>query len=856
MAGIKNIKITRKLYRFEVKRRYQLVKHYTTRQRSSADEIKDKLRSILSPQKEKTKGTASQSSMQQEKPAKTSSGLNIPLVIGAFILALLLLIGGFMFLLPTGVIQPQHIQITEKATIKNAVLTSEVLTSGDRGSTTHVGAVTIQMNTSGLSEYNITLLTYPQVLPNEVFVLNSEKKESSSYDDFITALRAALNKRNVILNEIDIKQIETLPKEAMIIIPSGVMPQEMLGVNSNIDMMQLMDKGVVIVYLGQSFKTMLKGKLAVNTPQEVLNSVPVYFDESAALVSNDNFSLSTPLYSASGKQNLQSSIVYGSVSVLTYKNGALVICPQTLDGGWKNNGTLAAQDVARIVFETPWSAADGEGKYYDFTDAKNISKTETFFTEPFSGNDRTLKIFFSGTSLVTGKTIEDYKIVYLRKKTNGDMYTIGGYEVVPTNITAKDITIYADLKESKAAIPSMFLTITDNSGREIKRESKGNMNVQAGTTIRMPVYLDSGEYIISLMDDESKLYAQSYLDVNSIEVEQVWTNSQKASEYSFQFTMGGKQTQVSELIVEVDNGAFGTYKFYDVSTVTIDVGSYTGGDQLPYGNHTFKFKVGTWEGTYQFYRASAQFPIEIVGVSIVAILIIGVGILFARKESISYLIDIPDFPAISRTKVPLPSETVLGIFEKVNNTYKWEYTPLTVTEIKNGFKEIFYRGKSVFISDYNSEYLMVELQKKKMVKECMGYYAPANWEEKAGRSATYLAMLRRLRDICVNSAVPFTSLAESKVADSEVTVVGQQMFIHFYDKKTEPQNIIKQALASLNKGITVLLFQDEEDKRGFETLLHSTDPASLIIKMETEGSSVQLQTFEELEKMLQDLKNI
>ena len=189
MAGIKNIKITRKLYRFEVKRRYQLVKHYTTRQRSSADEIKDKLRSILSPQKEKTKGTASQSSMQQEKPAKTSSGLNIPLVIGAFILALLLLIGGFMFLLPTGVIQPQHIQITEKATIKNAVLTSEVLTSGDRGSTTHVGAVTIQMNTSGLSEYNITLLTYPQVLPNEVFVLNSEKKESSSYDDFITALR-------------------------------------------------------------------------------------------------------------------------------------------------------------------------------------------------------------------------------------------------------------------------------------------------------------------------------------------------------------------------------------------------------------------------------------------------------------------------------------------------------------------------------------------------------------------------------------------------------------------------------------------------------------------------------------------
>jgi hypothetical protein len=218
-------------------------------------------------------------------------------------------------------------------------------------------------------------------------------------------------------------------------------------------------------------------------------------------------------------------------------------------------------------------------------------------------------------------------------------------------------------------------------------------------------------------------------------------------------------------------------------------------------------------------------------------------------------LDIPDFPPVSRTKVPLATESVLALFEKVNENYRWEYTPLTVSEVKNGFGDLYHKGISIYITDYNAEFLLNELKRKNKLGEFMEYYGLLSWEKKSGRTIRYLGMLRKLRDICINNAIPFTSLDESKICDSEITVVGQQMYLHFYGKDRE-KNIVKTSLQTLEKGITIVIFKDNSEKRDFNNLLNSPTNSSLLMKVEVENSSVLLLTYPELEHMIQEFKGI
>ena len=222
----------------------------------------------------------------------------------------------------------------------------------------------------------------------------------------------------------------------------------------------------------------------------------------------------------------------------------------------------------------------------------------------------------------------------------------------------------------------------------------------------------------------------------------------------------------------------------------------------------------------------------------------------------------PDpFPPVVRRKIPLSSDTILSIFGRVNESYRWKNTPLTLTEVKNGFKEIYFEGKPIYITDYNAEYLLDTMIGKGKILQSLGYYGPLSWEKQTGKTMTYLAMMRKLRDICVNNAIPFTQLGESKDADSEITVVGQQMFLHFFERSSELDDaslakLVRKVLSTIDKGITIVLFKNDLKKRNFITLLDSPSRAQLLLKLEVENRSVLLLTMDELENMIKELKNV
>ncbi len=844
MVDIGAVRIRKGIYRFEARKRYQYVMRFRTIQRSGLDQLKDSLRKMLAP-----KQPAQAAAKAGAAPEAAAGGFNFMPVIAAVVVALLLVVVGFMILIPKMQAGSLVVEPVELASLSNSLLSSDVLTAGTRGSDDHVAMLFIDYNTTGIQNYSVRLQTYEDVLPTQVFVLNSERIEATRYSDFLSTLRRELGSTGVVVNEISFGQLDTVPSGAEIIVPSGVVPVELLSGKGNIT--RLMNRGVVIVYIGQSFRSMLNGTLVKTTPDALFESTGISFDEALSPACTNNFSLFQPLYQVSG-----ADAVYGCVSVLRRANGTILFVPQTLDGGWKSDPVAAAHDIGRIVVETPWALPDNSGSSYLLATANlsaGLSGTGQFFTLPYSGKARSVKVSFYGLT-PRGSEFRDMKTVRVAQGPLGELYS-SQLTVTSTKVTGETIRMNAKLAEPVAASPSMSLVFTDMNGSEVLRVPKGNINTQAqDVNLDVEIPVDQGEYRVSLEDDAGKTYAASFLSVKSVMILGPSPGA-KPSLYIFQVDT---PITLNTLSVDVDNGRF-KQDFTGVSAgpLSVDVSQYTGGDALSYGNHTFKFSAGAFQQSLAYSRAMPPppFPPEMIIVLVVAGAIMGAGVFFARQEKVMFSIDVPDFPPVSRTKIPLNAETVLSVFDKVNATYRWEYTPLVPTEVKNGFKNLYYRGNPVFITDYNTEFLLNQLVRQKSVKEFMDYYGLAEWEQKAGHSVRYLAMLRKLRDICVNNAVPFTQLGESEVCDSELTVVGQQMYIHFYEKANAPE-ILRKALASLGSGITIVLFKDEAEKAEFSGMLNSITKAPLVMKLEVDANSVMLLTYPELEKMVQEFKGV
>ncbi len=849
-------KIKKKTYRFELKKKYQYVLHYKVKERPPIERVKDAIRKLMTPPAQKKEAPAAIAPLA----AQPKGGFNF-MIFGAFILiALIIIIMGWLFLSATVLQAGAPLPSVEKPSIENWIVDGNILTAGDRTTPQHVAAVLVDYNTSNLNNYSINITTFDAKVPSEVFILNSEKVEATSYPDFIRVLRADLAKRKIILNEITLKQLETLPQGAVVIVPSGTIPKELIGIDSSLSMNTLADRGVVVVYVGQPFTQMLNGSTVMFTPSDVVNNLPVRFDENADLQSTDGFNLFQPLYRVTTQGGWRSDIAYGSVSLLERGNGAFVFVPQTLDGGWRGNFTSAADDISRIVFETPWAQPNAPSKVYTFTNQSSYSGTEYFFSNAFTNPNATVKVDFIGYSTTSNYPIEQTLYTRLDKQNNNELFVEGGGQVVTTNITNQPIRLNAQLREPVASQPSMALTVTDVNNTDLQTFPEGNVNLQADRSFDVLLYTDRGEYLVKLADDSGKVYAEGYMNVVSVDFNFTGNNRDRHSIYNFAITMAGTPKTLSDVTVKVDNGTMGTYTFSNVDQISVDVGQYTGGEFLPPGKHTFAFTAGglTEITPYDNSRQPTIFenPIFIIVIVLTGGMV-AIGAIFARQEQIFFSLDIPDFPPVARTRIGLAPDSILGIFEKVNENYRWQNTPLTTQEIKNGFKDIFIQGKPVYITDYNVEFILEELEKRGTVKESLNYYGLASWEQKSAHSIEYLALLRRVRDICVNNAIPFTGVDESKDSDTNITVVGQQMSVHFYERGMDLAKLFRRVLPTIGHGIAIILLKSKVDKDYLQMTLNSSPSvAPLIVKMETDSSSLLFLTTDELEKMLLEFKSM
>lgn len=867
MVDLRKLVITKKLYRFEVKKRYQEIKRFRVKQKTMSEKIIEDISSIFKSKKKEQKKPVGASPLAP-KPEQHGA-FNKTIILGTVLIAILLVVGGWFYLSNLiSSIAEEPIVVPVSASVNSNVLDSGIISAGELKNSEFISYARINYNLKGLDNYSIRLSVYKEQLPQEVFMLSSYRDQADSYSEFFTELDRNLSTRGIHLNTIDFEDLETLPGNAIILLPTGRIPQQLLGVKSNINLVQLLDRGVVFVYIGQPFNRMINDDgLVILTPQQALQKVPISFVESGNIQTTDDFNLFQPLYTArsGGGGQIDSFQVYGSVSVLRKGSGAIVFLPQTLDGGWRDaagnrDPRLAARDIARIIYETPWATKDGSSKDYFVPIPDNTTNiVSDYFSNTFKqSGSRSLKIEFVGNGETALK--ERYQILHVDRKNKGDLFVEGGYVAVPNEISLQQTRMNAILRGDSPEERFLFL-LTTRDGVEVGDKfpiGRGPVNIQSEIPLDIPLHLDSGEYILSVIDDESRPYASTYLKV--VFIQPNFVGQPKKGLYTFSIDRDSRPYVIREVEVTVDGGKNGVYKFTNTDTVNIDVTNSTGGDNLPPGKHAFDFKVGTITKTYNLSIPQSSGGIFtnpfFIGTLILSAIIIGIGVYFSRKDEISFQIDIPDFPPVTKTKIPLTVDTVLSVFEKINQDYKWAYTPLTTYEIKNGFRGIHYKGNPVYITDYNVEYVLEQLVGKGLVKESMGYYGLKSWIEKSKKSMDYLSMFRKIRDICVNNAVPFTLMGESQDCDSIITAVGQDIYTHIYDHNGDMNTMVRNSLKSVGKGITIILFAKAARKAEFEQLLYSTSFAMLTLKLEFDSGSVLLITTEEFEKMLKELKMV
>ena len=94
------------------------------------------------------------------------------------------------------------------------------------------------------------------------------------------------------------------------------------------------------------------------------------------------------------------------------------------------------------------------------------------------------------------------------------------------------------------------------------------------------------------------------------------------------------------------------------------------------------------------------------------------------------------------------------------------------------------------------------------------------------------------------------------------TPINEWFNLSVYDESTlsqtaqEIESMLKKILPTINKGITLVLFQDEDEKAEFEAVLNSPTVIPIILKLEGDGRSLLLHTISDFEKMLQEFKSV
>lgn len=839
MVDIKKIRIRKTTYSFDINKMYDYIQKFRIIEKNPLELFMESIKK----KKEVKKG---------KKKEKKKKSIN-PMLIGGIIGLMIILFVGAWLIIATST---EELVPTEdmKSIMEIRIIDGETITYGETGDGLHTGKIILEQGLEGFENTSLTLTTYREEPPYQIYIIDEprDKSQTTTYDEFKSSLTEMLKKKGKTLNTIDSNKLKTVPRGSLVIVPTARIPESLIKEGES-NLKNMLERGVHILYIGKEFDNAVDeyGDVIVSDEEDVekvgINFVGV--GEASTLEY-----LFQPQYIAKGENEIYNSrTAYGVVSIIKHAEGKgyLIMIPQTLDSGWSYVASEAAEDVSRVIDEMKWLEVDSTKEYE--IETKNETIVKTYFTEPFQENTMYVKVYVEG--IKNKEAFGETRYIRVDKKINGELYITDGEALVSTSISGEPITIKADLKEETSGqqIYPYISVLKDEV--EVKKESLLNnkISTHADSDFKVQLDINEGEHSAQILDEHGNRYAEGY--INSVGIE-LTKKSDDNNVFTFSFKVEGKPKVLKEINVTVDDGELGEYYFTESSEVSIDLNEKLGfGGELSVGEHIFEFNIGELQKEHiETVRGKTSIftSIWFIGAVVLALGALGVGSFLAAQRKPEYYIDIPDFPPAEFTKITVSKDLIMNVFEKENEYHKWKNTPLTLSEIRGGLRKTFYKGRHLNTSDFNMSYILDKLKKMGLVEEEFDYYLPKKWISKE-ETARYLTMFRRLRDVCVVNAVPFTKKHLAKNCDSKITVIGQEMYLHVYGKNRILE-IMKNLIKNTREGLNIVLVKNEYEKNKFRELLTAPTKAASILKFENEGDTISIMNLDEFEKMIKEMK--
>ena len=847
MPAIKKlVAVKRKILHFDLRKKYYNKKRYRISEKTPLDRIVGEMRKSIFP------------SQAKGPDGNQKSGTSIVTIAIAIIVVVLLAALGFNALFGgAGAPQIQPVATFTRAPSFSAQMGDYGIATLGARSNTNSNVAYYRMSYFSNNTYNITVITdsYPSMVPNQVFMLISKRDQASTYSQFLQALKIKLDSYGIQINEIDLEEIDTLPGGALLLVPSGLIPKKMVE-PGGANILELCKRGVDVLYIGNEFGYSID---EMGNKREISSTIEFPFSfEPANIGPSTELNLKSSLYKVTGR-NKASNMIYKMVSFVNINPGNIIFVPQVLDNGWgEKKYSSAADDISKMIIEMKWRTPQATSTA--MLDVKNGNRTNAMVISAlFSEKEKSIIVRIIARNQIN--STERTFILYPHSDVNGDLYYINNVlKIVSGRITQEDTGFQVILNENGSEKTYLFMSLRNVSNQEVLRNSISptKTELQGGQLFYQKLNLPNGIYLASIVDADNKSYAKSVVWITDVEFQSVRADF-SSSIFRFKAIADGNKFTVKNLTVTLDNGTYGNWKISDLDEFDIDVRDRLPGSSLASGNHTFEFMINDMKKTIVLEKKEStnisENPLYWIGMAVVGILVVLLAPMLAGlNNKIDYSLDIPDFPPLISIKIPMKKAAVSGVFEKVNEDYRWKNVPLRLEEIKKGFKKIIYQNKPVFISDYNLEYILENMEQTGEISHQLGYYGLVKWEKEISKSIRYLSMYRKIRDMCISQAAPFTKIGEAKECDVKLTGFGQTILVYIIDSPSVWEERLTMALKQIQKNIVVLLFESQEDKKDFEDKINSASESGGLVKLEIINCAINPLTMDELEKMIKEMK--
>ena len=712
-----------------------------------------------------------------------------------------------------------------KPGLSAAVASQDILSYSN--STRLLPYVLLSYRASNVSLITVNVTVFKSRPPSGIYILNTSDEcfGCGSTADIERAFASSLVSYGIIkdqsgLSLLEASGIAALPNDSIVIILSGLLPEQLLMPVAGISPMQLMlNKGTSIIYVGQDFsRLLLPGSIIVPTSSTI--ALPSFLQVAkASHNSTKGFIFNESTFAFANGTN------FGSITYTNVANGSIVAFSDTPDTWLTPEGV--GRDLAKVIQELFWpprystgssstSLAGGQnetGSIGILGSGTGLNQTHTpsyLITKLNSGYARAA---ISANSVQGSNTIYEY--IYFKPKVSSNGTIAVGPSIIANQQAAVGMTIFTHSTTPIPIQPHLSVYTLDMvSVMTIPlpfTSASNNFTFVKYTNF----YLGPGRYILSLDSFNNSQYAAAYLNVSPISAT---LSSANFSSGTFVISLKSAGQPLSDIYYNVTLN--GLYRSSGVVRNGIAVYSLPKGTPTIYGNITLSMSMLSQQFKVVTYNAPTVISIDkqYIELAIVGIAVLLMIVLVRAPNRDEFYIDVPSLPEQKKTNIKLNAKEVLSAFDRLNLHYHWRYMPLSDSEVRIAISNnIRYNNMPVSLTYSNIEAMLNKLSEGGYLVGADELYAPKAWLEQSGHDIEYLATFKKLRLYLVTHSYIFTDMDSSAVADIVATLRNQRKYIIIYSDTTKFK---RMPVYPENK--TYLAFMNQERLEDFKSQLYGS----------------------------------